>query len=300
MKLTALVLVGAVVATIAWQSPDTQAGHAQKAGRTPKVGRVAVMVLENRSYEQVIGNPSAPYINSLARKGALATRYYAITHPSLPNYIALTTGGHAGINTDCATCQTEGRSLVNQLDGARIPWRAYFESVPPRVSAPYVNGQAYNRHYNPFVYTESLANTDLQSDTRDFATLSRDLATNSLHQFSWIAPNIWHDGHTAKLAAADRFASRLVPRIVKALGPRGVLFILWDEGQKTDLRGAHGQGGGRVPLIAVGPGAKSGARVNVKANHYALLKTIEARMGLSQLGHARGAATPLLTGLLRP
>src|SRR5258706_4231386 len=43
------------------------------------------------------------------------------------------------------------------------------------------------------------------------------------HQFSWIAPNIWHDGHTAKLAAADRFASRLVPRIVKALGPRGVL-----------------------------------------------------------------------------
>jgi hypothetical protein len=79
-----------------------------------------------------------------------------------------------------------------------------------------------------------------------------------------------------------------------------VLFILWDEGQKTDLRGAHGQGGGRVPLIAVGPGAKSGARVNVKANHYALLKTIEARMGLSQLGHARGATTPLLTGLLRP
>jgi hypothetical protein len=294
MKLVALVLVGAVVATVALQSPDTQAR------RAPKLGRVAVMVLENRSYEQIIGNPSAPYINSLARKGALATRYYAITHPSLPNYIALTTGGHAGVNTNCATCQTEGRSLVNQLDGARIPWRAYFESIPQRLSAPYVKGQAYNRHYNPFVYTEGLTNTDLKSDTRDFATLSRDLATNSLHQFSWIAPNVWHDGHNGKLAAVDSFAARLAPRIVKALGPRGVLFILWDEGQRTDVRGAHGLGGGRVPLIAVGPGAQPGARVSVKANHYALLKTIEAGMGLSQLGHARGAATPLLTGLLRP
>jgi acid phosphatase len=294
MKLVALVLVGAVVATIALQSPDTQAR------RAPKLGRVAVMVLENRSYEQVIGNPSAPYINSLARTGALATRYYAITHPSLPNYIALTTGGHAGVNTNCATCQTEGRSLVNQLDGAHVPWRAYFESIPSRLSAPYVKGQAYNRHYNPFVYTETLTSTDLKSDTRDFATLSRDLATNSLHRFSWIAPNVWHDGHNGKLAAVDSFAARLVPRIVKALGPHGVLFILWDEGQKTDLRGAHGQGGGRVPLIAVGPGATPGARVRVKANHYALLKTIEASMRLSQLGHARGAATPLLTGLLRP
>jgi arylsulfatase A-like enzyme len=78
-----------------------------------------------------------------------------------------------------------------------------------------------------------------------------------------------------------------------------VLFLTWDEGQRSDIRGAHGEGGGRVPLIAVGPGAKPGARVSVRANHYALLKTLEAGMGLSQLGHARGAATPLLTGLLR-
>jgi hypothetical protein len=294
MKLAAIVLVGALVAAVASKSPNEQADP------VPHLGRVAVMVLENRSYEQVIGNPSAPYINSLARKGALETRYYAITHPSLPNYIALTTGGHVGVNSDCATCRAEGRSLVNQLDSAKISWRAYFESVPPRAAMPYVNGEAYNRHYNPFVYTEDIPGRDLAFDTRNFATLSHDLATNSLHRFSWIAPNIWHDGHTAKLAAADRFASRLVPRVVKALGPHGVLFLTWDEGQRTDLRGAHGKGGGHIPLIAVGPAAKPGARVNVPANHYALLKTIEAGLGLSQLGHARGAATPLLTGLLRP
>jgi hypothetical protein len=264
----------------------------------PKVGRIAVMVLENRSYEQIIGNPSTPYINSLARRGALATRYYAITHPSLPNYIAMTTGGHRGINTDCATCEAEGRSLVNQLDRARIGWRAYFESIPARVASPYKPGAAYNRHYNPFVYSE-LGRNDLASDVANFGRLSHDLTTGSLRRFSWIAPNVWHDGHTAKLAAADRFASRLVPRIVRALGPRGVLFLTWDEGQRSDTRGAHGQGGGRIPLIAVGPGARAGARVRVRANHYALLKTIEASLGLRALGHARGAGTPMLTGLLR-
>jgi hypothetical protein len=301
MKIAALLLVAAVVAAVGLHAGGSDAGRPD-AGSTPtvrpKVGRIAVMVLENRSYEQIIGNPSTPYINSLARRGALATRYYAITHPSLPNYIAMTTGGHRGINTDCATCEAEGRSLVNQLDRARIGWRAYFESIPARVASPYKPGAAYNRHYNPFVYSE-LGRNDLASDIANFGRLSHDLTTRSLRRFSWIAPNVWHDGHNGKLAAVDRFAARLVPRIVRALGPRGVLFLTWDEGQRSDTRGAHGQGGGRIPLIAVGPGARAGSRVRVRANHYALLKTIEASLGLRALGHARGAGTPTLTGLLR-
>jgi acid phosphatase len=310
MKIAALLLVAAVVAAAGWHAAGSDAGgthplHAPgpDAGSTltvrPKLGRVAVMVLENRSYEQVIGNPSAPYINSLARTGALATRYYAITHPSLPNYIAMTTGGHKGINTNCATCKSEGRSLVNQLDRARLSWRAYFESIPKRVASPFKAGAPYNRHYNPFVYTEQ-GGSDLASDLANFGGLSHDLATHTLRRFSWIAPNVWHDGHNGKLAAVDSFAARLVPRIVKALGARGVLFVTWDEGQRSDTRGANGQGGGRIPLIAVGPGARSGARVQVRANHYAFLKTMEASLGLGALGHARRAGTPMLTGLLGP
>jgi hypothetical protein len=301
MKIAALLVVAAVVAAAGWHAGGSDAGSAPALGPKvgPRVGRIAVMVLENRSYEQIIGNPDAPFINSLARRGALATKYYAITHPSLPNYIAMTTGGHKGINTNCATCQAEGRSLVDQMDSARITWRAYFESLPRRIASPNPPGSAYNRHYNPFVYTE-LGRADLASDIANFGGLSHDLATSSLRRFSWIAPNVWHDGHNGKLAAVDRFAAQLVPRIVRALGPAGVLFLTWDEGQRTDIRGANGQGGGRIPLIALGPGAKPGARLDVKANHYSLLKTIETGMGLSQLGHARAAVTPLLTGLLRP
>jgi phosphatidylinositol-3-phosphatase len=328
MKIAPFLLVAAVVAAAGWHAGLSDAGSllpvGPKAGPVgpklgpvrpklgpvrpkiapsparPKVGRIAVMVLENRSYEQIIGNPDTPYINSLARHGALATEYYAITHPSLPNYIAMTTGGHKGIKTNCATCKAQGRSLVNQLDGAHIPWRAYFESLPARVTSPYVKGAAYNRHYNPFVYSETLDLADLTSNTVNFGVLSHDLATDSLRRFSWIAPNIWHDGHNAKLAAVDRFAARLVPRVVRALGPRGVLFITWDEGRRSDIRGAGGEGGGRIPLIAVGPGARAGARVRGRANHYAFLKTIEASLGLRALGHARGARTPMLSGLLRP
>jgi acid phosphatase len=309
MKIAALFLAAAVLAAAGWHAGRSDAGstngrppasfHAGTLTVRPKLGRIAVMVLENRSYEQIVGNPSAPYINSLARKGALATRYYAITHPSLPNYIAMTTGGHKGINTNCAICKAEGRSLVNQLDRARITWRAYFESLPKRVASPFKAGGPYNRHYNPFVYTE-LGRGELASNTVNFGGLSHDLATQTLRRFSWIAPNVWHDGHNGKLAAVDSFAARLVPRIVKALGPRGVLFVTWDEGRRSDTRGANGQGGGRIPLIAVGPGARAGARVGVRANHYALLKTIEAGLGLRALGHARKAGTPVLTGLTQP
>lgn len=292
MKPAALALLAASVLGFARLEP------AESAGR-PTLGRVAVLVLENRSYGQVIGNPRAPYLNSLARRGALATNYYAIAHPSLPNYVALTTGDHSGVNADCATCEADGESLVNQLDAAGLSWRAYFENRPLQIASPYVHGAGYNRYYNPFVYSETLGRADLAQDTTNFHGLSRDLAAHTLPRFSWIAPNIWHDGHTSKLAAADRFAARLVPPILQALGPRGVLFITWDEGRRSDHAGAQGPGGGHVALIALGPAARSRTRVAVRANHYALLKTIEKSLGLSTLGHASDDSTPVLSGLLK-
>lgn len=87
------------------------------------------MVLENRSYEEVIGSPSAPYLNGLARRYALATGFYAITHPSLPNYIALTGGSVFEIKRNCSRCDAPGPNVVGQLDRAGISWKAYFEEM---------------------------------------------------------------------------------------------------------------------------------------------------------------------------
>lgn len=112
---------------------------------------------------------------------------------------------------------------------------------------------------------------------------------------------MFHDGHNGSLQGADRFAAQLVPRVLRALGPRGVLYLLWDEGPDSDNAGVSGQaGGGQVALIAAGGAARRGARTAVPANHYALLRTIEANFGLPALRNAGNRSTPLLSGLLKP
>jgi hypothetical protein len=81
--------------------------------------------------------------------------------------------------------------------------------------------------------------------------------------------------------------------------PSGVLYVTWDEGSSQDRRGVDGQGGGRVALAA-GGAARRHTRVATRANHYALLRTLEARFGARAVAHAGADSTPLLPGLLRP
>src|SRR4051812_13087455 len=139
-------------------------------------GRVAVLMLENRSYEEVIGSASAPYINRLARTGALATGYYAIAHPSLPNYIALTGGAELGITNDCDICVVAGdHNIVGQLDATGRTWKAYFEGIDSNRS-PGEETDQYNPHYNPFVYYDSVRGVPKNRDrVVDFDVLNRDL-----------------------------------------------------------------------------------------------------------------------------
>jgi hypothetical protein len=263
----------------------------------PHPSRVAVMVLENRSYHRVIGSHDAPFLNRLARRSALATNYFALTHPSLPNYIALTTGTTGEVKGNCSNCDTEHRSLVNQLDAGHVSWRAYFENLPQNASASVTPAGRYNKHYNPIVYTEKVSDSRRsRSKVVGFARLRSDLAHRRLPRFSWIAPNVRHDGHNHTLRSADSFAARTVPKLLRALGPRGVLYLTWDEGNRSDH---GGPGGGHVALIASGGAARTGATTAVRADHYSLLRTIDANFGLPGLGNAGSDSTPLLRGLLK-
>jgi len=56
--------------------------------------------MENKASSQIVGSSGAPYINALAGKCGNATNFFGITHPSLPNYIAMTSGGTQGITDD--------------------------------------------------------------------------------------------------------------------------------------------------------------------------------------------------------
>ena len=91
---------------------------------------VVVIVMENAEYGEVIGNRAAPYVNALARRYGLATQSYAITHPSLPNYLALVSGSTHGISSDCTGCRVHGTNLVDELEAGGISWKAYLEDVP--------------------------------------------------------------------------------------------------------------------------------------------------------------------------
>lgn len=259
----------------------------------PHFRKVAVLFLENHGYKQIIGSPQAPYLNRLANQGALATDYYAIRHPSLPNYLALTTGSTQGVTSDSNSFETSAPSLPGQLDAAHISWKAYFQSIP----APGFAGNgagSYSKHYNPFAYSEQVGEGAVaRRHEVDFRSLRRDLSRHSLPRFSWITPNLLHDGHNASIRASDRFAARLVPRLVHELGPDGVLFVTWDEAQ-----GVTGPAGGRVALIATGPGAGHHVRADGPADHYSLLATLEGGLGLPRLGHAATASVAPLVALL--
>jgi hypothetical protein len=259
----------------------------------PHFRKVAVLFLENHGYNQIIGSSQAPYLNDLAAHGGLATDYYAIGHPSLPNYLALTTGSTQGVTSDCNSCENTAPSLPGQLEAAHISWRAYFQSIP----APGFAGNGvgdYSKHYNPYAYSEQVGEGAIaRTHLVDFRSLRQDLSRRSLPRFSWITPNLLNDGHNASIRSSDRFAARLVPRIVRALGPDGVLFVTWDEAQ-----GVTGPDGGRVALIATGPGARHHVRTDGPADHYSLLATLEGGLGLSRLGHAATASVLPLVSLL--
>jgi hypothetical protein len=296
--LLALVLIASLVALVGYTAAEQPPPRADRGRAFARPPSVAVLVLENRSYEQIIGSAEAPYINRLARRYALATNYYALTHPSLPNYLGLTGGSLFGMNHNCQRCRVSGQNLVGQLAAHGHTWKAYFEALGSNRRPGPISSE-YNPHYNPFVYFQRVRKAPAhRRRIVDFTHLSRDLRHRRLPEFSWIAPGVLHDGHDGSLADADHYASKLVPRLLRALGPDGVLYLTWDEGVDSDRRGAGGEGGGRIPLIAAGGGARRRTQVATLANHYALLRTIEAGFGLRALGNAGDDSTPLLRGLL--
>lgn len=261
--------------------------------------RAAVVVMENKSYRQVIGSRQAPYTNRIARRYGLATRFFGVSHPSLPNYLALTAGSTMGLHHDCIGCEFNRPNLATQFDAAGISWKAYVSGVPRRCYQGARVPGSYRKALNPFVYFETVTDVpELCSRIVPTQRLGPDLQDGSLPVFSWITPNLCEDTHACGVGAGDRYLSRLVPSLLRGLGPHGVLFVLWDEG--TSKRGCCGRpGGGHVPAIVIGPDVRPNARTGRALNDYAVLRTLEAAFELHRLGHARMAAGSLSSLFLR-
>lgn len=259
---------------------------------------VAVLVMENEEYGDVIGSSSAPYINSLARSYGLAQQMYAISHPSLPNYLALTGGATFGIDSDCSDCVVRASSIVDQLEQRHISWKAYMEDLPRPCFLGASAGE-YAKKHDPFAYYTPVSDDPARCGRIvPLTALAADEARGRLPQYIWITPNLCHDMHDCDLATGDRFLSRLVPPLLRALGPRGLLFLVWDEGS-TDNSCCRVASGGHIVAVLAGGLARRGSRMSTPVDHYSVLQTIEDLFGLPRLRGAACSCTPSLAPLLR-
>jgi hypothetical protein len=259
---------------------------------------VAVIVMENEEYADIIGSSSTPYINGLARRNALATQMYAITHPSLPNYLALTSGSTHGIDSDCTDCSVQGTGLAGQLSAHGISWNAYMEDLP----APCFTGsdhRLYAKKHDPFLYYRGVvSNPSLCDRVVPFGRLAAAESSGRLPAFVWITPNLCHDMHDCDPVVGDRFLAATVPPLLRAMGPRSLLILTWDEGS-TDDGCCRLASGGHIVTVLAGPLARQGGRMRAPADHYSTLQTIEDLFGLPRLAGAGCACTPSLAPLLR-
>src|SRR5712692_2988456 len=235
---------------------------------------IVVVVMENRPQSAIIGNANAPYLNSLAREYTYLDNYSAVAYPSLPNYLALTGGDTFGITSNCSACYVAGRNISDLLAEAGMSGKAYMEDMP----RPCFGGstRTYAQKHNPFAYFDSVRNDPSRCQAVvPYSEMAIDLAAGQLPSFIWITPNMCHDMHDCGVAAGDRWLAENIPPLLNApaFSQRpSLLAIVWDEDD--------GSAANRVPLILAGPRMKRGFVSHLPANHYSLLRTIEAMWGL--------------------
>jgi hypothetical protein len=240
----------------------------------PHFRHVVWILLENAGYS-VVNSPAAPFLNRIATSCGLATDYLAISHPSLPNYIALTSGSTHGITDDGdpSTHLLGGPSIFTELHG---DWRALNESMPQNCDQ--VTAGSYAARHNPAVYYLA-ASTACR---RDDVPLQWPLDLGAA--FTFITPNICDDMHSCPVSVGDAWLARAVPTIIASTQYQSrslVLFITFDENDS----GATNQ----VPTYVIAPSVPRGVRVDTPLNHYSLLRATEAILAVPLLGAAQHA-----------
>ena len=254
--------------------------------------------MENHSYGDIVGSSQAPYINTLAGECGLATNYHNISHPSLPNYVAGTSGLALAdvkkFKSDCSPskhCSTGAASIFTQTSD----WKAYEESMTSNCE-PNNDGEYAVRH-NPPPYYTSISNC--AANDVPYPQLATDLAAGTLPAFSFVTPNVIDDMHDGTIAQGDSWLAANVPAILNSSAYQNgnlVLFITWDEGEggkSNDCATNTTDVGCHVATLVVSPSTAPGTQSATLFNHYSLLATSEQLLGLPLLGQAASATSML-------
>lgn len=264
----------------------------------PNFEHIAIIMFENKEFGSVIGNSLMPNYNKLASEYTLLTQYYAVTHPSLPNYIALMGGDTFGITSNCNECFIDAPSLPDLIEATGRTWKTYQEDMPK----PCFVGDtlSYVQKHNPFIYFDRirLDTARCERSVVPLTALQTDIEADTLPNFLFIKPNICNDSHDCTLDVSDAWLTNLLGTLIPALDATGesyVVVMLFEEGQGNhSCCGLPLEAGGRVPVVLYSPLVKNGFEDSTPYTHYSLLKTISEAWGLPYLGHSADVTNPLI------
>lgn len=289
---------------------------------------VFLVYMENKGYNSIVGSPNAPYLNSLINAYGFANDYYAITHPSLPNYYAMAGGTDYGKTYNCDTvCITTDDTLVNEIDDAELTWRGYAQSMTE--GEPLVSQDGYSTDQLPFPAFSGIGDNPAYAAEHlwPLTQMATDLESNATTpNFVWFAANEDNNGegpvdglsgilhfvagqinpkHQYNVAALDAFLQENVNTILQSNvwndpDVKSALIVTFDEDNNNITLGIGNEGNHVVTVVIPSPGAVSeggmrgGAFVATdRYNHFSTLRTIEEALNLDPLTNNDKYATPL-------
>lgn len=260
-----------------------QTNRQQAAGVTiPQFSHVFVIIEENKDYGQIIGSNAAPYINQLATQYGSAANFVAEAHPSLPNYIALTSGNTQGITDDCNTCFVNANSIFQELEKAGKTWKSYHEDMPSNCLTSDVT--LYVMHHNSAAYYTPIKASCAVNDV-PYSQFASDLASNKTGNLTFIIPNNNNEMHDGTIQQGDSWLKQNLPAILNssAYKQNGLIVLTWDEDSDNG-------GNNQIATVLISSLVKKGFKSSVQYNHYSLLRTLSDGLGVQPLGLAATAS----------
>jgi hypothetical protein len=233
--------------------------------------------MENHAYDSVVGSSQAPFENQLAKRCGLATNFRAETHPSLPNYLAMTSGSTHGVSDDDppSSHPLSAASIFSQLGGK---WRALQESM--RSNCALKSSGDYAVKHNPAAYFTNIR----QACKRQNVPLGS--SPNLSAKFTFVTPNLCNDTHDCSVSTGDRWLQTFLGKVFASRqyrAGRTAVFLTWDEDDS-----GHSN---HIATIVAAPSIRPGRTSGRAFNHYSMLRTTEEMLGLGHIGKAASASS---------
>ena len=241
----------------------------------PAYDHIVVVIEENHSFTEVIGNTNAPYLTSLANSGARMTRSFAVTHPSEPNYIALFSGSTQGVTDDSCPHTYSSENLGHQLSTAGRTFTGYSESMPSDGYTGCTSGR-YARKHNPWV---NFSNVPASGNLRysDFPT-----DFTKLPSVAFVVPNLCNDMHDCRVSTGDTWLkNHLGGYATWARAHNSLLVVTFDEDDRSQSN--------RIPTLFYGAHVATGS-YSEHITHYTVLRTLESLTGLGCVANSCNVA----------